>query len=716
MELVKLNISLFLCHMTTSPQIVIIEDDSTRDTGSDDIDPPKTVRGPLIKNVLGDNLYSSLHNLFHASAIEDTEQFEDNETKSSEPSDPCDYSLSSVELSLTKEGIFVCVTLLVFVVIAILVCHKSKRFFISRFAKFKKKQPVKDKDKIDNGEVTESCLEETDVSKVDVNSEIGSSRSETPHQESLKLFQTIQSKRMQHFFETDISKFLDETTNRLFSKLDRLLLKGSSSLDQTQSAIATPRLARRPISRRQRVGSSPSLPIQTASSDTSSNNTEKTMSWEQLKHYYFTLGLAAPRSLYVDANVLNRSSQKLVHYYQRVCPISRDTWKATVLIVNFVLYLIKSELENIAGKSSSPYRFLKFECTDSSKFGTKVTRVSKFEVVMHVQMPFSTDFVIHDAESIPSGFVVLASDKHGLDSDMGMMMDINGQKAFCLSSKHCLRGVEELIDECLQSLHSQTRTAMDRLPFHIRKAPVPELTLNVDTRALVGLGETDIKISVTPVVSLVTDGVFQMPLLYAAPVPEWYESDFRSVNHKTVRPEFLWKLRYDDYETAFCDGIERNMLTANVKSCFPMCLMILKAVLTGCNRNSLLDRGVLPESHISNVLYFLLLESEPRQWTYDKLGDRFSDVVHFIRDAYTNGRLPNFFMNNPHLTGKMPSAARNVLLKRKRQENLLADWTRENLEKCLDYLKDRLREVGLADCIHEEYSTDMWEYEFFLFN
>lgn len=73
-------------------------------------------------------------------------------------------------------------------------------------------------------------------------------------------------------------------------------------------------------------------------------------------------------------------------------------------------------------------------------------------------------------------------------------------------------------------------------------------------------------------------------------------------------------------------------------------------------------------------------------------------------------------MNNPHLIKKMPCVAGNSLLTSKKQQNLLSDMTQEGLNKCLEYLKDRLREVGLADCVKEEYSPDMWEYEFFLFN
>ena len=736
MDFLKFCLSLDVCHshINSTNDIRAENADESENNGGSEI--PTSTEASLLKDLLGDELYTSLIDYFQVPPEDvDYESFNDEIQVSDvvrETTETCN-SLASVELFFSKGHIAVlCVTLALIVFVSVLWITSRKKWLPTlNILKLKTSEKLEKSKSLSLpiNSFTQDAESVTAVSTIgaavitDIPS-IVQTENKNSNLKTVKLHYVPQCTTKSRYLENDISNFLEETTHRLFSKLDRLLLKNPAGVDQTQSAISSPRLARRPLPRRQRIGSSPSLQLPEAStSNGDTKNREKTVSWEQLKQFSSQLGLKPQKTLSVYQEGLDRSSLKLTHYFQRVCPVKRDVWKATHLVISYILYVMKSELENIRGKVSvAPYQFVKFDSSGAMKRGTNVTRLNAFDVLMHTRPTVNAREVLYDLDecsrvNIPPGQVVLLTDKNAtVDSKLKSYMKMDGQKYECLSSKQFLKEAGDIIDECLNSLYSQTSTAMDRLPFQIRRAPVDSLQLVINTRALVGLGETELKINILPVLPLITEGIFQSPVLYASPVPDSYDISTRSDRGSMCNPEVLWQLMYNEFESAFLDGIERFMSAGNVNSCHYMCLMILKAVLTGSSKNSLLDRGVLPECHINAVLSFLLLESVPEQWTYDKLSDRFSDVIHFIRESYANGRLPNLFLGNPHLTKKMPSVSGNALLGSKKQQNLLKDSSQEGLDKCLEYLKDRLREVGLTDCVKEEYSCDMWEYEFFLFS
>jgi len=716
MEYLKLNITLLKCASNTTVFDEVSSEDITYNT-----DETTEARDPLIKNVLGENLFSSLQSLFQLDqeleSVEDLPQVRTRFEGTPEKQE-CDYIVSTHEFSFTLFTLLmVCLSLTTACICilsvkflwkqwkrGIVICQGSKpKQSIPRIRPLVTLKPV-----TDGNTPTNPTVESSGKNVVNVNLHYS-------------VCKTCPGKRS----DTDLLKFLEDTTSKLFSKLDRLLLKGATSTDQTQSTFATPRLARRSLVRRQRVGSSPMLTSGASTDDQDHNTEEKSKTWSQFKQFAQSMGWNTLRKFEVDESSLNRSSQKLLQYYHRMTTLSMDNLQATALVVNYTLYLIKTELENMNGHNTNVCRFLNFIPIGSNKYGTKVSRVNACEFFMVLQLPFPVKGAIHELSDernqIPAGMFAMYIDNQqtetGSEKKMLVSCDIGNEKLQCVSSVQFFKTAEDLIDSCLFNLHARLRSAMDKLPFTVKRAQTSLLQLILDSKAIVGLGEPEVKVSLIPVVAIVTEGMYQSPVLFATPrmdegEPKWPAGTSSNV----INPNTLWSLRYNDYEETFLNGLDRKFKESGIEPCHSVCLIILKALLTACDRRNLLDRGMLPSYHIETVMKFLLLESEPEQWTFDQLADRFSDIIHFLEEAYTNGRLPAFFMNNQHLNKKMGQVGTNPLLTRKRQQNLLAESSRERLEKCLSYMKERIREVGLVDCVREEYSPDMWEYEFFLFN
>ena len=525
----------------------------------------------------------------------------------------------------------------------------------------------------------------------------------------------------------DTSEFLRNATDKLYSELDKLLLKNVNDRSTTQLALSTPRLARR-ADRRGRVGSSPSLPVadqQTTLDDSQTVDTkEKIQAWNELKIFGREMNWLEPHTLNIDETKLGRSGLRLLHYFHRVCPIKSDQWDASVLLSNFTLLLLKKELEGLTSKIG--YKCTLLNATGSAKNGTRVCKPNQFDVFMEMQPP--NDIVPisviekSKSESIPPGRFLLTCQLRKRSVHVSSTMISKAMKKielegvvpqFCLSSKEMARSAEELIENCLQTLYSKH---VDRLPFQIKRAVVPNLVLSLDTKNLVGIGIPEIKINLIPVILLPFEGWYQPVKIYASPLMEMHEYKHRPENPNVICPDYFWHVAFGDVNEMFQMGIQNRMRYAGIHSCHLLCLMILKSLLTGGVKSSLLDRGEYQTLHISTCLNFLLLESQPEQWRFDQLVHRFSDCVHFLRDSFTNGRLPNFFINNPYFIEKMPFIRTLPLLIRKRQENLLSDMRAEALEKCVRFLDESLRESGLAECVQPDYSHDIWEYEFFVFN
>lgn len=527
----------------------------------------------------------------------------------------------------------------------------------------------------------------------------------------------------------ETAEFLRNTTDRLYAELDKLLLKNVNERSTAQLALSTPRLARR-ADRRGRVGSSPSLSVaeqQSTNDEPNLDTKEKIEAWKELKIFSREMDWVEPLCVSVDEAKLDRSAQRLLHYFHRVCPINCDKWEASVLLTNFALLLLNKEMKGMASKVG--YKCVKLKPTGSNKIGHKVCKPNQYDVFMEIQPPedLVPTSVIEQAstECIPPGRLLLGCKLKERSihisstslSKVGKRIEVEGvSRQYCLSSKEMARSAEELTESCLQTLYTKHRSLVDRLPFQIKRAVVPNLVVSLDTKTLVGIGIPEIKINLIPVITMPFEGWYQPVSLYATPLMEVHEYKHRPETANTICPDFFWQVAFGDVNEMFHRSVNDRMKYAGIDSCHIMCLMILKALLTGGVKSSLLDRGEYQTLHISTVLNFLLLESQPEQWRFDQLVNRFSDCVHFLRDSFTNGRLPNFFINNPHIIEKMPFVRSLPLLMRKRQEDLLSDMRTEALEKCARFLEESLRDSGLAECVKVDYSHDMWEYEFFVFN
>ncbi|XP_060564308.1 uncharacterized protein LOC132723575 [Ruditapes philippinarum] len=726
-EYLKVNVSIYKCEIyERSAKYKEATQNSFQHESMTQTD---TSKPPLLKNVLGENLFSSLQGLLGLNKNEG-----DSSSIASETADPC-YVIESVEVQVSVAEIclwalllFVTTLLIIFAIVLVRKCVSviKCRLKIRREKKVKEKvkdivtevnkEVVKEKERDDSDAEVTNLVDDNDDH--DVNKEIEKTKSKG-------VYLSYQSRVFNDAAvgSSNLITFLDHTTDKLFKKLDKLLLRGlADGQSLSQTCPATPRLARRNFNRRPRIGSSPMLQSLTdAATDDNSESkesAEQERAWQEYKTFSESLQWKFPFVNVTDSSSLNRPSQKLLAYFHRVCPIPRNMWKTSCLVTDYVLFLISQELDTIESKAG--YRFIQFVGEGSCRNGTKVARPNHVDILMVVQPPVVPDLVFGNSENgIPPGMVAVSvnSTKYSAyDKKIVSNLEIDGSYKPCLSAKDFSQASEWLIEESLHSLYTKSRSAMDRLPFQVKGAPTATLTLNIKTRALVGFGDTDIKVQITPVLPLPMNGWYQMPMLYATPTDASYEYKQRSDRKQPVNPDLLWQIRTSEFETVFSLGINSMMRHAKVNSCHVVCLMVLKSLLTGCSKNNLLDRGVLPSNHISTVLNFLLLESAPSQWTFEKLGDRFSDAIHFLRSAYNCNRLPHFFVNNPHLISKMPSVAENKMLAQTRQKNLLADIKSENLEKRLEYLETCLRETGLADCVKEEFSNDMWEFEFFLFN
>lgn len=94
MDVLKFHLSLYLCQ--NSSDTTADSDHQTQDGDAKD-EVPSSTDPPLIKNVLGEGLYSSLHNLFQASSVE-KDRVDNSIVGTEENHDPCSHSLTSVEV------------------------------------------------------------------------------------------------------------------------------------------------------------------------------------------------------------------------------------------------------------------------------------------------------------------------------------------------------------------------------------------------------------------------------------------------------------------------------------------------------------------------------------------------------------------------------------------------------------------------------------------
>lgn len=538
--------------------------------------------------------------------------------------------------------------------------------------------------------------------------------------------------------QVPVLTFLKHTTDYLFSMMDKLLLDNRQSPSRssptrsvsdlgfgpTYSTLnSTPRRPLRRSMNRSR-GSSPHLPEQ---DDQSTDPLEK-RAWEELIQ-----NIAMNNHVAVDFDVdLNMSisgepsTRKLLQFFLNQGSIKMEQLQVANLIVNYSLYLVSKEIE--ANSSVGGIKFENFKLTGSMRKGLKVAHASQFDFHMNFH---GKDFFVYEildqmkSDEIPPGKIILRAKPNNVCTEPKCLktVQIKQKSHVCLCAKSVSFIAEEMIDRALQNLYTGTRSLIDRLPFRIQRSPLANIVLSIDTRSVIGLGLSEIRVQLIPAIFLPIHGWFQsVPLFataYSSTQQEYKSKSARGQDPVPVplgRSDVIWSLDLSSFEQLYLNEVNRKMEGAGIHSCHKTCIKVLKVLFTALSRKSLLDRGELNTNMIETVVYYLLLESTPDQWAFSLISDRISDAYLYLKSALESGRLPNFFINNPHLLKQMPFLRSFHFLLRGKQNNLLSDIRLETVDKKLNFMQDRIRENGLDDCFKDSYSPDTWEFEFFVYS
>jgi hypothetical protein len=357
--------------------------------------------------------------------------------------------------------------------------------------------------------------------------------------------------------------------------------------------------------------------------------------------------------------------------------------------------------------------------------GTKVGAANQYDFSFVFQC---TEFELSSAvdhginSQIPPGKLVLMvveNESHDIPSRLLKSF----QEKICISPQEFLNSVCEVIDIALQRLYKEGRPVIDRLPFRIQRATSPGIQLSIDTRNVVGFHNNEIRVQLIPSLLLSCNKWIDPINIYA--VPSWSNVDIKRKmaprDRYATQPiqatphDLFWNMSFGDLEHLFLNKMDQKCYYRGMFGCHKIVIQILKFLFASQSRKALLSRGELTSYMIETVISYMLVESRADQWEVDKLSDRVSDAILFLKRALENERLPNFYVNNPHLADESEFLKQIKLLSPGRQENLLGDISSDTVGKMLNFIDSRLAEHNLTDCVTAEYSEDMWEYEYFVY-
>lgn len=432
----------------------------------------------------------------------------------------------------------------------------------------------------------------------------------------------------------------------------------------------------------------------------------------------------------------NRLSAVL-QFYEQTCPVRAEQWSASCLIVNYVLTLLKEELLLVTS-DRNPLRIVELRSFGSAANETCISRADRFDVMLVVQVPFCSEMTVYHCgvcDDIPVGKLVLgvkepSSATSRTSSQRLLQKDHVGDSfGMFLSQKEVVKSVQRLVSDALERLKLKNKLLLDRLPFSLHLAQYEDLLICVETKMLngLGLGLSKITIHLTPSVRVTSQESDPLPVVYA--VPPWnsyahensdgtrgrIQSRIMRNQNQGIPRDLLWQLNCSELTSSFMTFADCKLSAAGVSGCQVMCQQILRALFSPSGKDMLLTMGEVRPHVLDSVVCFLLLESPPSSWSLACLSDRLSDCVHFLRSAVQSAWMPGFMVHNPHLLKQMPALQLLPLLTTNRQENILANVGPDAVDTILSFLDSRLEEVGLQQCLKGDYSTEMWEYEFFIF-
>lgn len=521
----------------------------------------------------------------------------------------------------------------------------------------------------------------------------------------------------------DLPSFLKRTVDCLFQELDKLLIEknpGQSDGPLHSTVTSSVRLPRRPVLRT--TGRRSSSPLR-SSRDTGENSTETFALREFQQHIIYNnvcTNMFLPESL---AQSLQGNNRRLYEFCTSTCAVNFEQLTVSNFIVNYTVHLLDKVL-----KTMSPYHGLRYvSCfpTGSVRKGTKVGTANQSDVSFLFQC---SDIVLLSAidhkmnSDVPPGkIVLLAVDNENHEVPSKLLKIYEDKK--CISPQEFLNAACELTEIALQKLYKEGRPMIDRLPFRIQRASSPGLYLSLDTRNVVGFHCSDIRVQLIPSLLMSTNKWIDPVNVYA--VPTWSNVDVKRKvaprDRYATQPlqatshDLYWCMSFGELEHFFFNKMDQKSAYSGVLGCHKTVIQILKFLFAPQSRKTLLSRGEVSSYMIETVVSYMLVESRAEQWAMDQLSARVSDAIHFLKRALQNGRLPNFYINNPHLAGESDFLKHMKFLFPGRQENLMADGSDDTVSKMLHFLDSRLAEYNLSDCVRPEYSEDMWEYEYFVY-
>lgn len=539
---------------------------------------------------------------------------------------------------------------------------------------------------------------------------------------------------VEHYLK-EVSFFSGMDWSSLFSQAGYSSLASTSSSSLTSvSSITSPRLNRRTIPQNRR--GSPSTDIKQPNVKFTKENS--THFWIKYEQFQSDMKWVYPDIVFDIASVqqLSKNDDKLssiLQFLHQKC-IKSQQWSMATSVISYTLFLLQQELKCHCLEVSELFTFSKFESVGSASDGTLIVCADRFDMLVVFELSKCGEFLaLHSnlTPEIPAGQVILgARDTDNTCTNKSYLKKtaVENIMADFLLPNEFEDYIEILIKKIVLKLNSSYRNKFDKLPFSFQMSSSKKLTISFDTRFMQGFGVdiAEINLRLIPAISLSCPENCLLPPVYA--VPSWGDlinprqngnTQAKSVLGRIFRDGSLdhlfWNLSTEKLKASIVTSFEHRLQLSGVRGCHRLCQMTLKALFSQGNKNKLLNKGEVDAHIISHVVSFLLQESPSSAWTYDNLPDRVSDAIHFLRSSYHNIWLPNFAIHNPHLVAKMPCLENMAPLLSGKQQNLLAHVSEDAALKVLDYIELRLQETGLAKCVKSDFSSQMWEYEFFMF-
>ncbi|XP_064609674.1 uncharacterized protein LOC135473732 [Liolophura sinensis] len=536
----------------------------------------------------------------------------------------------------------------------------------------------------------------------------------------------------------DVGRFLSQTLDLLNTGLNRVLWK-TSSMAGSGSVVASPMLSRRWSSNLGSRSSSTTASLglrRTGQSATnlSSMAAEEPMSldgWDDFEECFVRSGWRQSRIPRISrSRVGGESLQQLTSFLEGSLSTDGGHWRASCMVVTYLLRLVDTELQKLSNATSFGLKFINFRPVGSSVKGTKTGSPNTFDILMVLQPTCSSlqeAIVGEKLDGLASGktVLVLADMALGISKRFVKEVRLQESKKNCMLTRQTCFTAHGLLDSAMAEVAAKSRKLSERLPYRIVKIESkPTFSrLLLDTKPIknIGFDVEEICINIFPAVCIADGGLQRLPL-YA--VPDW---DYRGggssrslsvpKRNNGIESEFQWSFCTTAFEEAYLSAIEQRMKLSAVDSCHLTCLHLMKTILqiTDSNVDDSSSNANISGYWLETVINFLLLESSPEMWGFDRLTSRLSDAIIFFRRAVQNQRLPHFFISNPHLLKQFPYLKMFPWLSGDKQVNLMSSLTEANSEMILKQIEEQMLKLPLRHMLSQNYSAEMWEYEFFCF-